>query len=67
MITTHRPPAAPGGGGDDDRRHVTIAEALRQGYPILDPLGSRLHYPGEEQYEAWRDAAQADARAGREN
>lgn len=36
-------------------RIVTIAEALEHNYPILDPLGDRLHYPGEPQYEAWRE------------
>jgi hypothetical protein len=36
-------------------RIVSIPEALAGGYPILDPLGNRLHYPGEEQYEAWRE------------
>jgi hypothetical protein len=42
-------PAPPGG------RIVSIPEALAGGYPILDPLGNRLHYPGEPQYEAWRE------------
>jgi hypothetical protein len=36
-------------------RIVSIPEALAGGYPILDPLGNRLHYPGEPQYEAWRE------------
>jgi ribosome-binding protein aMBF1 (putative translation factor) len=38
-------------------RVVPIAEALEHNYPILDPLGGRLHYPGEAQYEAWREEA----------
>jgi hypothetical protein len=42
--------------GRQGPRILSIPEALAGGYPILDPLGDRLHSPGEEQYEAWREA-----------
>jgi hypothetical protein len=52
-------PHGPGPGADREQpeasRVVPIAEAFECNYPILDPLGGRLHYPGEAQYEAWRE------------
>lgn len=39
-------------------RIVSIEEALAQGAPILDPLGSGIRLPGDPEYEHWREQHQ---------